>query len=340
MKKIISVLLVGIMVFSLFVPYAVLLEASAKNVELSKSKITIVVGQTYALKLNGTKKAVTWSSSDKNICSVSKKGIVKGLKKGSATISAKVGKKTYKCKVTVEAPKISASRKSVKVGNDFTLKLNGTKRTVKWYTSDKKIASVSKKGVVKAHKVGKVKIYTKLGGQTYSCTVTVTKASKKLTKKEMVDLFRKANELYAGWLVPGSDVRLDYNDVIMRNGMPEYARVVSSKYKSVSDLENAFEKYFSKEIYKEYLASYYVMKNGKMYAIIGIGEGGDVSPVKYKFTVNKLTDNYCKFTITSFYDIAYEPYDTTYEMKKVNGRWLFVNQFLGKDRSKNIKWVY
>lgn len=148
-------------------------QASAASVKLNKTKIVIAVGQTYALKLKGTTKTVKWSTAKKKVATVTKKGVVKGVRKGSTTITAKVGKKTYKCKVTVEAPKLSATKKTVTAGTSFALKLNGTKRTVKWYTGNKKVATVTKKGVVKTLKAGKVKITAKVGGKAYVCTVTV-----------------------------------------------------------------------------------------------------------------------------------------------------------------------
>lgn len=46
----------------------------------------------------------TWKSSNPKIASVTSKGKVTAKKKGTATITAKVGKKTYKCKVTVLRP--------------------------------------------------------------------------------------------------------------------------------------------------------------------------------------------------------------------------------------------
>lgn len=49
-----------------------------------------------------TDKAVKWSSSNNAIASVSKKGVVTGNDNGSATITAKVGKKKYKCIVSVK----------------------------------------------------------------------------------------------------------------------------------------------------------------------------------------------------------------------------------------------
>ena len=56
-------------------------------------------GQTFTLKLKHAKK-VRWKSSNKKVARVSN-GKVTALKAGSATITAKKGKKNYKCRVTV-----------------------------------------------------------------------------------------------------------------------------------------------------------------------------------------------------------------------------------------------
>ena len=169
-KRLLALISAVILMTTMLIPA---FQASAASVRLNKTKIVLVVGQTYNLKVSGTKKTPKWSSSNKKIVSVTKKGVVKGLKKGTATITAKIGKKKYKCKVTVEAPKLSSTKKTVTAGTSFALKLNGTKRTVKWYTSNKKIATVSSKGVVKTLRAGSVKITAKLGGKSYVCRLTV-----------------------------------------------------------------------------------------------------------------------------------------------------------------------
>ncbi len=73
----------------------------AASVKLSRTSVTLSAGKSTTLKLNGTKKKPTWKSSNKNVAAVSSTGKVKGLKAGTATITAKVGKKQYSCKVTV-----------------------------------------------------------------------------------------------------------------------------------------------------------------------------------------------------------------------------------------------
>ena len=75
---------------------------AANKVKLSKTKATIYVGKTVTLKLKNNKKKVKWTTSNKKIATVSKKGKVKGKKAGKVTITAKVRKKKYKCKITVK----------------------------------------------------------------------------------------------------------------------------------------------------------------------------------------------------------------------------------------------
>ena len=75
--------------------------SAATKVKLNKTKVTIQVGKSAKLKVKGTKVKVKWLTSNKKVAVV-KKGKVTGKKAGKAVITAKVGKKAYKCKVTVK----------------------------------------------------------------------------------------------------------------------------------------------------------------------------------------------------------------------------------------------
>ena len=130
MKKVLSVLLaVGILGTSLLPN----IPAEAAKVKLNKTKYTLKVGSSYTLKIKGTKAKVKWSTNNKKVATVSKKGKVTGKKAGSAVITAKVSKKKYTCKITVKnkptgklgskANPISAYKK-----NTFTYYEEGKKR--------------------------------------------------------------------------------------------------------------------------------------------------------------------------------------------------------------------
>lgn len=99
-KKFFAVILALVLSVSLLPTTGV--NAASKKVKLNKTKATIYVGKTVALKLKNNKKKVKWSTSNKKVATVTKKGKVKGKKAGKATITAKVGKKKYKCKITVK----------------------------------------------------------------------------------------------------------------------------------------------------------------------------------------------------------------------------------------------
>lgn len=99
-KKIMTVILSFILILSTIIVSNVEVQAKVK---LNKTKVTLKVGKTYTLKLKNNKKKIKWSTSNKKVATVSSKGKIKAKKKGKATITAKVGKKKYKCKVTVKA---------------------------------------------------------------------------------------------------------------------------------------------------------------------------------------------------------------------------------------------
>lgn len=98
MKKIAKIILIAMLTLTM-TPLA---NTQAKTkIKLSKTSISIQKGKTYTLKIKGTKKKVKWSTSKKSIATVTQKGKVTAKKTGNAVITAKIGKKKYKCKVKV-----------------------------------------------------------------------------------------------------------------------------------------------------------------------------------------------------------------------------------------------
>lgn len=70
------------------------LSQSAVSMKLNKKKVTLDIKKSYTLKTTlypKTGEAVTWSSGDKSIATVSSKGVVKAKKTGCTVITAKVG---------------------------------------------------------------------------------------------------------------------------------------------------------------------------------------------------------------------------------------------------------
>ena len=80
-------------------------EAKTAKPRLNKKKVTLYVGKSVRLKVKGTKKKAKWKSSNKKVAAVSSKGKVSAKKKGTARITAKIGKKKLVCRVTVKNKK-------------------------------------------------------------------------------------------------------------------------------------------------------------------------------------------------------------------------------------------
>ena len=198
-------------------PFAVTAEAAAK-VKLNKSKATLATDQGILLELKGYSGAVKWSSSNKKVATVNKNGLVKAKKKGSTVITAKAGKKKYKCKVTVKALKVKSLKLNektltLKKGKKATLKAtaspaNASNKGVTWKSSNKKVATVNSKGVVTAKKNGTATITAtaKDGSKKRAtCKVTVAKTSLSLSKDKIITLEERYAEEEKRLNIPVND---------------------------------------------------------------------------------------------------------------------------------------
>ena len=170
----------------------VVVGTEVKGIKLNKAKISITKDKSYSLKAtvtnkNAVYKSVSWSTTNSKVATVNSKGVVKGINKGSCYIkvTAKDGsKESAKCKVTVVklVSKITLNKtkldieyggKSVKL--KATVSSDASNKAVKWSTTNSKVATVSKKGVVKATGIGNatIKATAKDGSKkSASCKVT------------------------------------------------------------------------------------------------------------------------------------------------------------------------
>ena len=146
-----------------------------KAPKISKTKIKLLTGASYTLKMENTKTSPVWKSTNKSVAKV-KNGKVTGVSAGTANIVAVVDGKKYYCKVTVPAPKIKKRKLTVKRRKTIYVGLNNTKMkksSIKWRSSNTKVAKVGTNGKVRGISKGKATIYTYAGGVYNSCTVTV-----------------------------------------------------------------------------------------------------------------------------------------------------------------------
>ena len=91
-------------------------EAKTK-VKLNKKSLTLVSGEKYTLKVQGVSSTVKWSSSNKKIATVNKKGTVLAKNAGSCKITAKANGKKYTCKVKVIADVVSSKITGISIAS-------------------------------------------------------------------------------------------------------------------------------------------------------------------------------------------------------------------------------
>lgn len=186
------------MIFSVFPATQV---NAATKPKLSKTKITMTVGQSKKLKVKGISKKrakrIKWKSSKKKVVTVTKTGKLKARKAGKAVITAKIGKRKLKCKVVVKRKRKKARKKkesnssskkmwlsktsvTLQAGSGVDLVLHNAKNVVKWSSSNNKVAwadratSSSKNlGTIQAVSKGTAVITAKVDGKTFKCHVKV-----------------------------------------------------------------------------------------------------------------------------------------------------------------------
>lgn len=197
-KQTFAWILALMMVFSIFPATQV---NAATKPKLSKTKITMTVGQSKKLKVKGISKKrakrIKWKSSKKKVVTVTKTGKLKARKAGKAVITAKVGKKKLKCKVVVKRKRKKSTKKkesnssskkmwlsktsvTLQAGSGVDLVLHNAKNVVKWSSSNNKVAwadratSSSKNlGTIQAVSKGTAVITAKVDGKTFKCHVKV-----------------------------------------------------------------------------------------------------------------------------------------------------------------------
>ena len=158
------------------------------DIAISETATDLWIGKTKTLTANvapanATITAVTWTSSNTAVATVSSKGVVKAIAKGTATITCKAtdGSGISKtCIVTVKQPVtsivLSVNDATLWVGKAKTITATvspttATKTSVTWSSSDDQVATVSTRGVIKATGRG-------------TCIITCTAADGYGTKAE------------------------------------------------------------------------------------------------------------------------------------------------------------
>lgn len=186
-------------VFALGIMLAVVLSlipisVYATGTKLSVSSAVLSKGDKLNLNVNGDREEKgTYTSSDKKVATVTKKGVVTAKKSGTATISWTKGKKILTCNIkVVKAPGLDQKELVIGKGEQKKISVkkhgNASLKTT-WATKNKAIATV-KGGMVTGISEGKTTVTAKIQGNrktwTRKATVTVSKADQPTSSGSVV----------------------------------------------------------------------------------------------------------------------------------------------------------
>lgn len=168
-------------VLCVFITGGVGAQPAQAAVKLDRSAMNLCVGDKTRLTLTGTSKQAKWKSSKPSVVKVSSQGTVKAVAAGRATVTATLGKKSYKCSIKVNRTfKVDATSISIKKNTTVMafLSVNGS---VKASVADKKICSVSfgkwdgdyMPLTITPKKVGSTTVTFTNSANSESCTLTV-----------------------------------------------------------------------------------------------------------------------------------------------------------------------
>jgi uncharacterized protein YjdB len=164
-------------------------QPDSSNIILNATKFAMKVKQsTTKLTVSGLAAGdsiASWTSSNPKVATVNSKGKITAKKVGKATITVKLASgQTASATVTVQKGAVKTTKISG-LSKTLTLK-KGAKSTLKpvvtpitsqdkltYSTSNQKVATVSKSGVITAKKAGKAKITVTSGKKKFTVTVTV-----------------------------------------------------------------------------------------------------------------------------------------------------------------------
>lgn len=155
---------------------------TTKSLTLAKGATYKKLASSIAVTPVTSKEKVTYSSSNKKVATVSSKGVIKAKKAGTTKITVKSGKK--KVVVTVKVTGVKTTKlfgvpagKTVSKGKTFKIKAvatpKNTSEKIAYKSSNKKVATVTSKGVVKGLKKGTATITVQSGSKKMTCKVTV-----------------------------------------------------------------------------------------------------------------------------------------------------------------------
>lgn len=115
--------------------------SAAGKVSISKTRLSMYIGETRNLKVRNAKTKVRWSSSNSSVARVTSKGYITARRQGTTVITARVSGRRLRCRVTVKSV-MDVSRTAIRIQNEGNSIVTFRKKgTVSYYISNSNVIS-------------------------------------------------------------------------------------------------------------------------------------------------------------------------------------------------------
>lgn len=156
---------------------------STTSVRIDTLETTMVVGDSRTMTARvlprNTTEGIRWVSEDTSVVTIDNNGNLRAVGPGVAQVTAISSVSGIESSSTITVLGLNASNVTLEQYDSFDLYLDGVTTGVTWFSRNKRVATVTRAGVVTARREGTTEIVARVNGKLVSCEISVEKLQKK-----------------------------------------------------------------------------------------------------------------------------------------------------------------
>lgn len=152
------------------------------SVQVNTPETTMVLGDTRTLSARtqprNTTETIRWISSDSSVVTIDNNGNARAVGPGVCQIIAVSSVSGIEGTSTITVLGLNANTVTLEQYDTFDLQLSGVDAGVTWFSRNKRVATVTRRGVVTGRREGTTEVVARVNGKLVSCEVNVEKLRK------------------------------------------------------------------------------------------------------------------------------------------------------------------
>lgn len=154
----------------------------ATSVRINTTATTMLVGDSRTLTARmlprNTSEGLRWVSDDTSVITIDNNGNAVAVGPGVCQVTAISSVSGLEGTCTITVLGLNASTITLEQYDTFDLYLDGVESGVTWFSKNKRVATVSRRGIVTARKEGTTDVVARVNGKMVTCAITVEKLKK------------------------------------------------------------------------------------------------------------------------------------------------------------------